>query len=95
MPERFASTGSSPQHAVLDNGRRRYRVWVCGTGWRSSLAVQQLAHQTLGHLGISAALRQNLEDETVMIDSPPEPVLLAADRNDGLVKVPFVTQPTG
>lgn len=33
-------------------------------------------------LRISATLHQNLEDETILIDGAPEPVLLAADRND-------------
>lgn len=58
---------------------------------RAALALQQLAHQTLGRLGIATTLHQDLQDETVLIDGAPEPVLLAADRNDGLVEMPLVT----
>ena len=61
---------------------------------RSSLTLQQLAHQTLGRLGIAAALHQHLQDETVLIHSAPEPVLLATDRNDGLVEMPLVAEST-
>lgn len=63
--------------------------------WRSSLALQQLAHQALGRLGVTAALHQNLQDETVLVHGTPEPVLLATDRNDGLIEVPLVAEQTG
>jgi hypothetical protein len=35
--------------------------------WRSPLALQQLAHQTLGRPGMAAALHENFQDETVLI----------------------------
>jgi hypothetical protein len=49
------------------------------------LAFQQLAHQTLGCLGIATTLHQNVEDETILINGAPEPVLLAADRDHRLI----------
>ena len=58
-------------------------------------ALQQLAHQALGRLGVAAALHQNLQDETVLIHGAPQPVLLATDRNDGLIEMPLVAEPTG
>lgn len=61
---------------------------------RSSLTLQQLAHQALGRLGITAALQQHLQNETVLIHRAPEPVLLATDRNDGLIEMPLVAEPT-
>ncbi len=62
---------------------------------RSYLALQQLARQALCRLGIAAALHQHLQDETVLIHSAPEPVLLATDRNDGLIEMPLVAEPAG
>ena len=61
--------------------------------WRTALPLQQLAHQTLGCLGVVAALHQNIENETVLIDGTPQPMLLPTDRNDGLVEMPFVAEP--
>jgi len=62
---------------------------------RSALPLQELTHQTVGRLGITTTLHQNFQHKTILIDSTPEPVLLAADRNDGLVEVPLIIQPTG
>jgi len=62
---------------------------------RSSLALQELAHQALGGLGISAALNENLQDETVLIDCAPQPMLLATDSNNGFIQMPLVPKPTG
>lgn len=57
---------------------------------RSALAPQQLAHPAFCRLGVAAILYQNLQDETVLIDSAPQPVPLAPDRNNGLIEVPLV-----
>jgi hypothetical protein len=38
---------------------------------RSALTLQQFAHQALGRLGIAADLHKNLQDEIVLIHSPP------------------------
>lgn len=62
---------------------------------RSALPLHELTHQTLGRLGITTTLHQNFQHKTILIDSTPELVLLAAGRNDGLVEVPLITQPTG
>lgn len=63
--------------------------------WCPPLSFQQLAHQTLCRLGISAALYQHFEDEAVLIDGTPEPLLLATDSHDTFVEMPFVAQAAG
>lgn len=60
-----------------------------------ALALQQLTHQSFGGVGIAAALDQNLQNEAVLIDGTPQPVLLATDRDNGLIEMPFVAKPTG
>jgi hypothetical protein len=35
--------------------------------------VKKLSHQPLVGLGIAAALHQHVENETILIDSPPKP----------------------
>lgn len=62
---------------------------------RSALALQKLAHQALGCLGISAALHKNLQGEPVLIHSALQPTLLSIDRNHGFIEVPFIAEPTG
>lgn len=51
--------------------------------------------QALCRLGVAAALHQNVQNKTVLIDGALEPVFLAGDRDDNLVEVPFVTEPAG
>lgn len=46
---------------------------------RRSLTLQELAHQSLGRLGISAALNENLQHEAVLINCAPQPMRLATD----------------
>jgi hypothetical protein len=65
------------------------------TRGRTALPFQKLSHQTLCSLGISAALHQNVENKTVLIDGAPEPVFLTGDRDDNLIEVPFVAETAG
>jgi hypothetical protein len=58
---------------------------------RSSLLLQQLAEQAFGGLLVSQALDEDLENKALLVDRAPEPVLLAGDGDDDLIKVPFVT----
>ena len=48
--------------------------------WRPALAPQQLAHQARCRLGVAATLHQNIENETILIDGAPQPMLFATDR---------------
>lgn len=63
--------------------------------FRSTLALHQLAHQTFGCLGVAATLHENVQDETVLIDGAPKPILLAAERNDGFIEMLFIAEPAG
>jgi hypothetical protein len=56
------------------------------------LSLQKLPHQTFGGLGIAAALHQHIENEAVLIDSPPQPVLLAANGDDDFIEIPFIAE---
>lgn len=60
---------------------------------RAAVALEQLAHQPFGLRLVGAALHQDLEHRTVLIDSPPQPMLGAVDRHDHLVQVPLVAAP--
>ena len=62
---------------------------------RSALHLEELSHQPPCSLGVSAALHQHIEDEAILVDSPPQPMLCAGNADDDLVEVPFVTQATG
>jgi hypothetical protein len=53
------------------------------------LLLQRLAKQVFGGFLLLPALHQNIENETLLIDGAPEPVLLAGDTDD-LIEVPFV-----
>lgn len=61
---------------------------------RMALSLQQFAHQPPGSFRVAPTLYENVEHETILIDSAPEPVFLATDRNDDFVEVAFVAEPT-
>src|SRR3954465_2682280 len=46
---------------------------------RPRLPLQQLAKQTLGGLLVAPALDQNVEHNPILVDGPPEPMLLSPD----------------
>jgi len=60
-----------------------------------TLSFHKLSHQTFGGLGITAALHQNIENEAILIDGPPQPVLLAAYGDDDVIEIPFVAKLSG
>ena len=51
---------------------------------------QELPHEPLRRAGVSAGLNQDIENEAILIDGAPKPVLLAGNRDDNLIHVPFV-----
>ncbi len=57
---------------------------------RSALLLQQAPQQALGGLGITPALNDLVKDISVLVDDPPQPVLLAHDGDHDLVEVPNV-----
>jgi hypothetical protein len=55
--------------------------------------LQQLSEEALRRFGIPAALHQDVEHGTVLVDSAPEIVELAADAEEHLIEMPLVTRP--
>ena len=54
-------------------------------------ALEQLAKELLRCLLIAPALDQDIEDVVVLVDSAPQVMALAIDRQEDLVEVPLVT----
>jgi hypothetical protein len=58
-------------------------------GWAALLA-QKTPQQAFGRLGVTAGLDNLIEHIAILIHRPPQPVLLARDRNHNLIQVPHV-----
>jgi hypothetical protein len=59
------------------------------SGWAALLA-QETPQQALGRFGITPRLDDLVEDVPILVDSPPEPMLLAGNRDHNLVEVPDI-----
>src|ERR1700752_2314463 len=57
---------------------------------RSQVLLEQLAEQALGGLLVATALHEDVENEPLLVDRAPEPMLLAGDGDDDLIQVPLV-----
>src|SRR6266404_8738102 len=57
---------------------------------RSTLLLEELAEQAFGGLLVAPALDQNIENEAILVDGTPEPMLLPGEADDDLIEVPFV-----
>src|ERR1700722_4917625 len=56
---------------------------------------QELPHELLRSATVSSTLDQDVENEAILIDGAPKPVLLAGDQDDDLIHVPFVAASRG
>src|SRR5207248_87576 len=56
----------------------------------STLLLEELTEQALGGLLVAPALDQNIENEAVLVDGAPEPMLLPGEADNNLIEVPFV-----
>src|SRR4051794_14453315 len=56
------------------------------------LPLQQLAEQALGGPLVAPALNQNVEQDPILVDGPPEPMLLSADHQAHFVEMPLVAR---
>ena len=56
----------------------------------STLLSEKLAEQAFGGLLVAPALDENIENEAVLVDGTPEPMLLPGEADDHLIEVPFV-----
>ena len=59
----------------------------------AALTFQNLSHQPLCGPGVATALNQDVQNETILIDSAPKPMLLTSDSYDDLIEVPYVDGP--
>jgi hypothetical protein len=59
-------------------------------------ALARLAHlRRLEHfqgLPVAPALDENIENEAVLVDGMPEPMLLPGEADDDLIEVPFICE---
>ena len=55
---------------------------------------QNLAQEALGSFPVSVACDQDIEDITILVHRSPKIMAFAADRNEQLVHVPYVTEAT-
>jgi hypothetical protein len=58
---------------------------------RPHLLLEQLTQQALGRLLVAPALHQHVEHDAVLVDRPPQPVLLAGDGDHHLIEMPLIT----
>src|SRR6201984_178491 len=57
---------------------------------RSQVLLEQFAEQALGGLLVATALHEDVENNPLLVDRAPEPMLLAGDGDDDLIQVPLV-----
>jgi hypothetical protein len=60
------------------------------SSWRAALFPQEAPQQALGCRGIAARLHDLIKDVSVLVNSPPQPVLLAGNGDYHLIQVPDV-----
>src|SRR5256885_8387946 len=63
--------------------------------WCAPLLLEELAEQAFSGLLVTPALDENIENEPVLVDGTPEPMLLPGDADDDLVEVPLVATARG
>jgi hypothetical protein len=60
--------------------------------WHVLQSLEQLAEKLLRRMLIAAALHENVEHVILLIDGPPQVILLTMDRQADLVQMPFVAR---
>jgi hypothetical protein len=56
----------------------------------STLLSEELSEYAFGGLLVASALDENIENEAVLVNGTPQPMLLPGDANNHLIEVPFV-----
>ena len=59
---------------------------------RKAVFLKQLHHEFLSGLCIPSALDEEIEYLALVVDRPPEPVFIAADRNHHFIEVPMIAR---
>ena len=60
--------------------------------WRARLLADEFAQERLRRASIPAASNQSVANEAISVNSAPEPVLLAVDRDHDFVEMPLVAE---
>ena len=61
--------------------------------WRPHLLLQQLAEQPFGRALVASALDQDIENDTGLVHSSPQPMLHPGNFEHDLIEMPFVANP--
>jgi len=76
----------------LSFGRTVAGQFVCDHhAWSGALLLEQLSQQTLGGIFVTAALNQDIEHDSMLVDRTPEPMFLAGDADHDFIEMPFVS----
>src|SRR5271155_5500466 len=59
------------------------------------LLLEELAEQAFGGLLVTPALDENIENEAVLVDGTPQPILFPGDADDDLIEMPLVATARG
>src|SRR4051794_30430572 len=79
-----------PGHQLLLGGRIARQLVRDQHARRPALALEELTQEALGGPLVAPALDQDVEYGALLVDRPPQPVLLARDLDLDLVQVPLV-----
>lgn len=63
--------------------------------WSNALLFQQPGQQSPSGLGVATGLNDFIQNVAILINGPPQPVLLAANGDDGFIEIPFVAKLSG
>src|SRR5690242_20642386 len=56
----------------------------------STLLLEELAQQPFGGLLVAPALDENIENQAVLVDGTPQPILFPGDADADLIEMPFI-----
>jgi len=82
------------REAERSEGRRVGPKLVChDPGWRETLLLEQLPHQSFGGFRIASALDEEVQNLAFIVNGAPKPVTFSPDHDDHLVEVPMIAGP--
>jgi hypothetical protein len=88
--EAFVLPMLDTDHDLSLGGRIAFQLVSDQHARRSCLLLQQFTEQAFGGLLVASTQDEDIENEALLIDRTPEPVLLAGDGDGDLVQVPLI-----
>lgn len=58
--------------------------------WCYALLLQKSGQQAFGGLSVATGLHDLVENTPILIDSPPQPMLLAGNAHNNFIKMPYI-----